>query len=182
MSDKFSIVIGLGGCIAGLIGIGYAIDTHKKMNDICDRLDVSIDEISKGITVDIPDYMVNKAVEKTVEREVSQAVRHAVNDTMTSVKTDIHNEVETAVRKNYCNIKETVTETIAQRVSMIDMNDLSSTVTKKAEQKIVEKFDDNLDELLKKFNHNLDNMSKVYGTMAAMSIKQNDGKMTFTIS
>ena len=46
------------------------------------------------------------------------------------------------------------------------MKKLSDNIKEKAEQKIVDKFDDNLDDLLDKFNGKLDDVSKIYRSIA----------------
>lgn len=40
-TDSF---VGIGICILGLVGVGYAIGVHSKMKVMCDRLDTSTDQ------------------------------------------------------------------------------------------------------------------------------------------
>ena len=42
-ADSF---VGVGICILGLVGVGYAIGVHSKMKVMCDRLDTSIDNLA----------------------------------------------------------------------------------------------------------------------------------------
>lgn len=39
------LLVGFGGVIVGLIGIGYAMGSQKKLNDVCGILDKAIDEV-----------------------------------------------------------------------------------------------------------------------------------------
>ena len=55
MTINFDSIIGLGVLAVGFIGVGYAIGARKKMNDICDKIDSSIEEVSGNIKVDISD-------------------------------------------------------------------------------------------------------------------------------
>lgn len=61
--NKFDGIIGVAGAAIGLIGIGYAFATHSKMAKISENLDRSIDELASRMPVDIPDNMVECAVE-----------------------------------------------------------------------------------------------------------------------
>ena len=183
MGNKLKLTIGLGGIVVGLLGIGYAVGTRKKLNDICSKLDKSIDELSDSVDVEVPQYLIDKAVNKAVERSVERGVRDASDAAVRAVKNDIHKEVSAAVTNAYSDISKDVTNKIAQEVSKINMKQLSDSVTLKAEQKIIDKFDGNLDELLDKFNRNLDNTGKIYESIAN-SLKKNDSgkEMTFKIS
>lgn len=182
MGDKINTIIGFGGFAVGLVGIGYAIGTRKKMHDICNKLDMAIDELLNDVSIDIPTDIIDHAVNKAVEREVDHAVYRATNEVITSTKYTIRNEVSTAVKATYSDIKESVSKEVAQKVSKIDMDDLAREIREKAEEKVVEKFDDNLDDLLEKFNHNLENISKIYDSMSNTVRKSNEKEMTFRLS
>ena len=182
MSNKVDLIFGIGGFAVGLIGIGYALGSRKRMKDICSRLDTTIDNISKDNNVDIPKSIVDQAVNRAVNRDVDWAVTRATDDVIKSVKSDIHREVDSAVRAKYSDIEKSVSEEVSQRISNIDMKKMTDTVMNKAEQKIVDKFDDSLDELLEKFNHNLDNISKIYSSMVDTMRKSNDKELTLKLT
>ena len=50
-TDSF---VGVGICILGLLGVGYAIGVHSKMKRVCEKLDTSIDRLANESVVDIP--------------------------------------------------------------------------------------------------------------------------------
>ena len=66
--------------IAGVLGIGfigtiiYAIDITRKLDKIQDKLGVSVDELVKRERIDIPDKVIEEAVEKAADREASYKV------------------------------------------------------------------------------------------------------------
>lgn len=37
MKYNFKLVLGLGGFVMGLVGVGYAVGSRKKLNNICKR-------------------------------------------------------------------------------------------------------------------------------------------------
>lgn len=71
-ADSF---VGVGICILGLVGVGYAIGVHSKMKVMCDRLDTSIDNLANNTEIDIPAKVIDQAVQKAVERESYSAVK-----------------------------------------------------------------------------------------------------------
>lgn len=75
--NNFEFIFGLGGFVVGLIGLGYAYGSRKRLNGICDKLDSTIDNVSKTIDVDVPDYIVQEAIDKAVERRVQQETTNA---------------------------------------------------------------------------------------------------------
>ena len=54
----FDIAIGVVGLAASLLGIGYAIGQRKKLNDISEKIDRSVNELSSNINIDISEEVV----------------------------------------------------------------------------------------------------------------------------
>lgn len=140
--------IGAIGVIFGLGGLIFAGWQIKKQEDLAKKVDLSLEELEKKTPVDIKEEMVNKAIRNAVDREV----KIAVNDTVKTVKNDIHKEVETEVRKevnaSFQTIKDQTAAKISDQVALIDEGALKAEVTKKAEEKILKKFDGSLDNVL----------------------------------
>lgn len=171
--EIISIVIG----IAGLVGVGYAIGTHTKLAKVSERLDKGINELADDMEFDIPEELINKAVEKAVQVEAKKAVERATNETVAAVKKDIRFEVEQAVDKEYERIKDTILEELTASASKIDVSRVRRDVEKAAKEAALEKFDDNLDDILEKFNDSLDNTTKIYSSIReAITRGSNSGK------
>lgn len=170
------------GVIFGVVGIGYALIVSAKADKLCKKIDKTVDNASSLINVDIPNKLIEQAVEKAVDREVSSAVEYAAHRAVKAVKADIHEQVKAAVDSAYKDIKESVSAEVAKEVANIDMKRLSKDVTAQAEQKIIDKFDDNLDELLEKFNHELSSVSKIYKSISDAMARNNDKETYLKIS
>lgn len=166
MNNKFDGIVGVLGITVGLIGVGYALGTHSKMAKISDNLDRSIDELASRMPVDIPNDMIERAVEKAVTAQVKDAVGKATDGIMYDIKRDIHKQVVDAVEKEYSNIKETVLEELVNEASKIDAKRVRSDVERAAKARALEKFDDNLDDILENFNDQLKSTSKIYTSIA----------------
>lgn len=166
MNNKFDGIVGLIGIAAGLIGIGYAMGTHSKMAKISENLDRSIEELAGQVPVDIPKDMIERATEKAVAHEVKQAVSKTTDRIIVDVKRDIHKQVSDAVESEYSNIKGTVLEELTAEAAKIDAKRVRADVEKAAKDRALEKFDDNLDDILANFNDQLKNTSKIYTSIA----------------
>lgn len=97
-ADSF---VGVGICILGLVGVGYAIGVHSKMKVMCDRLDTSIDNLANNTEIDIPAKVIDQAVQKAVERESYSAVKRATEEVVADAKREIESRVGTAVKAQY---------------------------------------------------------------------------------
>jgi hypothetical protein len=167
--------------IAGLVGIGYAIGTHTKLAKISERLDRGIDELANDTEIDIPEELVDKAIDKAVQVEVKRAVEKAANDTVVAMKKDIHSQVKSVIDDEYDNLKDSVLKEITNEAAKIDASRVRRSVEEAAKKAALEKFDDNLDDILEKFNDNLDNTSRIYSSIRDTLTKNADSNKGFTV-
>lgn len=185
MKFDINILVGLGGFVVGLVGIGYAIGSRKKLNDICEKIDKTVDGIAWNLDSDVSDKIkesvieeaVNRAVDRRVAREVDREVKRVADNT----RRTIDSEVRSAVKAIYPDIRKSCTEKVTAEVSKINVKDLSDAVREDAREKVAEKFDGQLDDILEKFNTNLDNVSKIY-TSITRKISGSDGSKDLKIS
>ena len=177
MNNKFDGLVGFVGIGLGLVGIGYAIGTHSKMSKISDNLERSIEDLASQVPVDIPNDMIERAVEKAVAYEVKQAVYKVTDKVKHDVAFDMHKQVSDTIEQEYSNIKEVVLKELTDEAAKIDAKRVRYDVEKAAKEKALEKFDDNLDDILENFNDQLKNTSKIYTSIAdsMTKYKSNDG-------
>lgn len=182
--NKYDGLVGLLGVAFGLVGVGYAMGTHSKMAKISEKLDCSIEELASKTPVDIPDEMIERAVEKAVAAEAKQAVSKATDVAIVSVKRDIHKQVSDAVESEYSDIKGAVLEELVAEAAKIDAKRVRSDVEKAATDIALKKFDDNLDDILQKHNSELENVTKIYKAIADAVVpnKSNDNEMVLRIA
>ena len=175
--NKYDSFVGLLGITVGLVGIGYAVGTHSKMAKISENLDRSIEELASQTPINIPDSMIERAVEKAVAYEVKQAATKAADTAIAEIKRDIHKQVSDAVDSEYSNIKGTVLKELTDEASKIDVVRVRNDVEKAAKQHALEKFDAKLDYIVDEFKEkvedyvedckdNLAVVNKVYKTFA----------------
>ena len=176
-NDIIGVILG----IAGLVGVGYAIGAHTKLAKVSDRLDKSIDDIADNMEFDIPEELINKAVDKAVKIEAKKAVDRATNEAISELKRDIRSDVQNAINNEYGNLKDTVLKEITCSASKIDVNRVRRDVEEAAKEAALEKFDDNLDDILGKFNDNLSNTAKIYSSIRNAITKDSDSEKEFVV-
>ena len=164
--SKFDNMVGLFGAAVGLVGIGYALGAHSKMAKISEKLDLSIEDLASKTPVSIPDSMIERATEKAVALEVKNAVGKATDIVLRDVKRDIHKQVSDAVESEYSDIKSDVLNEVANEVATIDVKRVRADVEKAAKEAVLEKLDDNMDDILENFNDQLKNTSRIYNSIA----------------
>ena len=148
--SNYNFTNGLGalGIIMGIGGLIFAGWQAKKQNELEEKIGIAMKDLENKTPVEIKEEMVNKAIRNAVDREV----KIAVNDAVKAVKNDIHKEVETEVRKevnaSFQTIKAETAEKISDQVASIDEGALKAEVTRKAEDKILKKFEHALDSML----------------------------------
>ena len=171
-NDIISILFG----IVGLVGIGYAIGAHTKLAKVSERLDRSINDIADNMEFDIPEELISKAVDEAVNTEARKAVNRVTNETISELKRDVRSEVQRAIDKEYDNLKDTVLKEITVQASKIDVGRVRRSV-----EEALDKFDDNLDDILEKFNDNLTNTSKIYSSIRETLAKNSDSGKEFVV-
>ena len=164
--SKYDGFVGLLGVTFGLVGLGYAMGTHTKLAQVSEKLDCSIEDLAGKTPIDIPASMIERAVEMAVAAEVKQAVEKATDVAVAAVKRDIHKQVSDAVESEYSNIKEAVLEELVTEAAKIDAKRVRADVERAAKERALEKFDDNLDDILLKHNSELENVTKIYKAIA----------------
>lgn len=184
MSKNFidgSTLFGVFGCVVGILGIGYAIGTNSKLSKISERLGLAIDDIADNTEIDIPEEVVSKAVDQAVQTQAKRAVERATTETIFSLKNDVRSEVRKAIDEEYENLKSSVLKEITTSAAKIDISRVRRDVEEAAKEAALEKFDDNLDDILEKFNDNLSNTSKIYSSIREAITRGMDGGKEFVV-
>ena len=136
------------GILFGLAGLGFAAWQAKKHDDLAKKLDLSIEELAKKTPVEISDSMVEKAVQTATDREVKAAVHEASKSVKTEANKTLCAEVQKEVNAAKDTIKAEVGEVISRQVALIDEGTARAEVVKRAEEKVLQKFDGSLDNVL----------------------------------
>lgn len=138
--------------ILGVAALGYAMHVTSKMNKLCAKLDLSVDELSESIDISMPDAIVKEAVDRAADRAAYKAVQSATVTAVNQVRHDIQKEVKTAVDNAYADLRGKVEREISDQIGNIDISSIKRDVIKKAGEKAAEKFESDLEDILEKYN------------------------------
>ena len=164
--DTISILLGVCGFVVGLIGVGYAIGSRKKLGDVADKLDRSITDLADDVDIDIPQYVIDKAVNKAVEREVEKQVRVASKDAVSKISKNICEQVAISVNKSYSDIDRSVKSEIKKQIAFVDIREARKEVIDVAKETVAEKFESDLTDILENYKEDLATVSKIYKSIA----------------
>lgn len=178
--DKDAVIAALG-LAAGLVGVGYALATRSELTKVSERLNHSIDDIANNMEINIPQDLIDKALEQAVEVEAKKAVERAAKDAMETLKRDIHNTVANAVEEEYKTIRDQVLEKTVEAAAKIDVKRVTRDVERAAEAEALSTFHANLDGILNTFNENLNNTAKIYNSIANSVAKTGEKEVVFKV-
>lgn len=148
MSNSNFDAAGAIGVVFGLGGLAYAAWQKKKQDDLAKKLDLSIEELTKKTSIEVSNAMVEKAVQTATDREVKAAVHDAAKSVKTTANETLSAEVKKAVDEAKGTITAEVGEAISKQVALIDEGAARAEVVKRAEEKVLKKFDGSLDNVL----------------------------------
>lgn len=169
--------------ITGAVGIGVGI-AIKLYSDNLKRKEAhrkeQVEILSKGVEIKVDQDIVDEAVKTTVDRVVTHEVKQACNSAVFKVKADIHQEIRAAVDRVYSDIESDVRKEIDSQVRNLDISGAKKEVIRKAKERVAEKFEENLDDVLDKFNTDLNNVTKIYSSIAK-SVSKDDKTVALKI-
>lgn len=182
---NFEAYIGFGTLAAGLIGIGYAIGTNRKMHQLSNRLDTSLSKIAADNEVYISDELIDEyvrtAVKKNVEQQVRSAIATASRSAVSEVKLEMATRILEAVDNEYSDLSKSVKKKLADQVAAIDIYSLKHKIRNTAKELVLEKleaevdkikdaadekFNEAVEEVVEGINDKLSSVTKIYEAIA----------------
>lgn len=174
MKKSMEFYMNAAGWAIGLVGAGYAIGVHCKMNALAKKLDNKIDRLADDAAIQIPDYLIKDAVDKAVVNRTDYAIQQATNAAITDIRTETARQVKSAINKEYVTLQGSVKKEIKDQLGRIDISDLREEVKEEAKNQLAESMSDILDD----FNDNLKNVKKIYGSISDAITGNHGGKET----
>lgn len=182
---NFEAFVGFGALAAGLIGMGYAIGTQRKMNQLSDRLNLSLSTIADQNEVYISDELIEEyvqaAVKNNVEKQVRSAITTASHSAANAVKSEMATQIREAVSHEYADMSKSVKKKLTEQVAAIDIYSLKHEIRDSAKKQVMEeldaevckireaadeKFNDAIEEVVESVNAKLSNVTKIYEAIA----------------
>lgn len=164
-------VMGMAAAGTVLVGMGGAI--MYKLKHVAQKLNVGVSELTDISKEQIKESLVEAAVKECADQQVSRMLHNLKSDILNEASGRLRAEAHKAVQDAKDEIGAKVEDKLADEIALIDMDDLKKSARKKAEEKILSKFNGNLDDLLSKFNDNLGNVQRIYSGIADAINKTN---------
>ena len=152
--------------VAAVAVVGAAGYVGRKLTKLTKKIGMSMDELTDATKQDIQDSLIEGAVQKAANHEVSRYAREAASEALRSVRGEVKVQVKKTVEDTFTDLEKAVKDEVTAQVAAIDHKALQKDVTEEAKKKILEKFDGNLDDLLKDFSDNLDRVKKIYTSIS----------------
>ena len=182
---NFEAYIGFSTLVAGLVGIGYAICTNRKMHQLSNRLDTSLSKIAADNEVYISDEVIDEYVRAAVKRNVEQQVRSAIatasRSAVSEVKLEMATRILEAVDNEYSDLSKSVKKKLADQVAAIDIYSLKQEIRNVAMKQVTneldvevakikaaadEKFNDAVEKVVEGVDAKLSSVTKIYEAIA----------------
>ena len=179
------------GVVVTLVAAGTVITTLggvalAKISKLTRKFDKGVKEMEEITIKDIQAKLIEEAVNRAADEKVGQYVALANRAVLSDARETIRKEVDVAVKEASQDIKDRVSTEISDRAAQIDMDELKRRVRDKAEEKVLQKFDGNLQDILDKYSGNLAQVNKIYTSIADTlrkgTDKDDDKKITFSLN
>ena len=155
MIDKITLAI-TGGTVVVSVGVLAFFDYRKK----------KISEIAKNLSVDIPEKVLNRAIDIAVTDACNREIESGKRIAIAAVKDEIKSQVKKTVDKETDKLKPKVEDEINRQIKRIDIDDVRKDVISEAKDKVARKFENDLDDILDKHNEELDKITRIYSSIA----------------
>ena len=173
LNDHTVKAILAGGAVAVTAGAAYL---GRKLSKLTKKVGMSIEDLAKAESKDIHQEIIERSVEKAAKQEVRRYAQDGANDALRTVKLEVQSQVKAAVNEAFDQLKASVEAEITAQVAAIDHQALKRDVTEQAKKKIIEKFDGNLDDILRDFSDNLSRVKKIYSSISETLSERGSGK------
>ena len=145
MFNKVAMAFGI--AFAGALAAALGVDIYEH-RQVSKKVGLSVKELKEATVKDIQKGVVEQAVKCAAEDSVGEYVRKVKDNVMAEARDKIGIEVKQAVEASKLVTEKEVLDRISSEAARIDMTELKKAARDKAEAKILEKFDGNLEDLL----------------------------------
>ena len=155
--------VGIGLGATSLAANGYLFSKVLRADNIMDEI---VDKTVGEMEIEIPEYMVEQAVNKSVDFHARAAITRVSSEVAREAKAEIKKAVDETIARSKEEVKTSVTLELKRQLKNIDISDMKKEIKEEAREITTEKFKNSLDDILDDFNSNLANVRKIYSSIA----------------
>lgn len=155
------------GSIALLVGsFIWSVRTNHNARQLAKKLDVTIDDLSNRTDVSVEQSVISAAVDKAVNKSLSEKIETATKEASRIAAASIREEAKSCVTKAYGDVKGVVKKELMNRVKSLDISEIKDEIVDAAKEKVYERLDSDIEEIVQKHDDDLGSVSKVYKVLA----------------
>ena len=170
MNNETKMLLKATGCVCSVmsfVGITvYSIATTKKLNKLADKFGVAVDRIADTTDIDIPQQVIDEAMNQAVQKAADKQVRVAATAITTSITADMKKEIKTLVDEASRDLKSDVEKEMKRQVKNVDISEIKKNAIKELKESAAKRMDEELDDIIEKCSDQLDSVNRIYKSIA----------------
>ena len=133
-----------------LAGVATVVAVHfgLKVSNLEGKILDATKHISDLTSVDVQETIVQKAVSKVAEREVADTVRTVASKLRSDIHSEISSKVRAAVNDEFEAVRPEIASRLRKKVRELELTDILSEIQNSAEEQVMEKLEEKVDEFL----------------------------------
>ena len=155
---NLKLLINLSAVAAGVIAsIVYSNNRAKKTEERFLRaVDDAAEKLSGEIEVDIPEEMVNRALQIAIVRDSEKFVKQAVTAIQKETTNNLETEIKTEVNKAYSDVKSQIREKLNAAVGKVDISEVRKEVVADAKYEAAKRLRSDMDDILNDYKKSVE--------------------------
>lgn len=155
---NFKLLINLSAVAAGVIAsIVYSNNRARKTEERFLRaVDDAAEKLSGEIEVDIPEDMVNRALQIAIVRDSEKFVKQAVTAIQKETTNNLETEIKTEVNKAYSDVKSQIREKLNAAVGKVDISEVRKEVVADAKYEAAKRLRSDMDDILNDYKKSVE--------------------------
>ena len=158
--NKFAVGTMVAAVLALLgVGVNAAYESHQTNK----KIGQATDELKNATVKDITDSLLREAVQRAASLSVDKYIRDDNDAILSKANSTLANQISSLVNGRYNEVTKEVSDRLAKHVADLDHPDrIRKAVMEKAEKILLDRFDDDLDDLKDKAKDAYDDANERY--------------------
>lgn len=151
-------VINVSVVVAGFVASAlYSNHKAKKTEErFLEAIDDAAEKLSGEIEVDIPEDMVNRALQIAIVRDSEKFVKQAVANIQKETTNNLETEIKTEVNKAYSDVKSQIREKLNEAVGKVDISEVRKEVVADAKYEAAKRLRSDMDDILNDYKKSVE--------------------------
>lgn len=167
-TNKLDILLisAAGVSFAGFVGTAiYAHVNAKRLKRLSDKFGIAIDHIVNEADIQIPQEVIDKAMNEAVKRAAKNQVEVSAIEITSRVRSDMSVQLRNKVE--YCtkNLEDDIKAEYRKQIKNLDLDDIRTEVVAEVREKALKMIKSNMDDIIEKHNDELDATARVYESL-----------------